>query len=62
MSGVNHQQSHLTRLSSPAQIDPFYTQGYNDPGNTSMQVTYHSCRDDLTGNDLFQQCWVTVYG
>lgn len=28
MSGVTNHHSQLTRFSSPAQIDPFYTQGY----------------------------------
>ncbi|XP_065918651.1 nucleoporin NUP35-like [Dysidea avara] len=46
MSGVHQQHIQSTKYLSPAQIDPFYTQG----------------EDLLTGNDLYQQCWVTVYG
>ena len=65
MSGVNHQHLNAAKFHSPAQIDPFYTQRYNNSTLPLCEgISCFSCRDDINvaSNDLFQQCWVTVYG
>lgn len=55
-------------LSSPAQIDPFYSQGYACIQNLKVKIYFLFCsfffcsRDNISTNEVLDECCITAFG